>query len=205
MDNKIEEIIKSLDPSSLREDAGRFSAKLNFAERCSILAAYMSGVNRRLLSVAFGINRRTITHIYNAHSPHYKEVRAEAERLGREEFIRTYLTEDVAMKLKESERDKKAQILMGLNDKEESKLAHHLAKPSPRKNRDEGYHVLHPEHCQYSHRVHIMWADGYFGEGWYFKDLDGAFPTEWMHSGEDSILSSTTALSGAKIEVQDKI
>jgi hypothetical protein len=163
------------------------------------------GVNRRLLAVTFGINRRTVTHIYNNNSPHYRDVRAEYDKLGKDAFVRRYLTEEVALKLKQTEQDKIAQIKMQLNDKEESKVAHKMAKPNPRRNRDEGFHLLQPDHCQYSHRIHVMWEDGYFGYGWYFKDLDGAFPDQWMHSGEDSILSSSTALAGAKNEVQDKI
>ena len=205
MDDKVQAIIDTLNPASLRLDAGRFAPKLNFEERCAVLAAYLAGVNRRLLAVAFRINRRTVTHIYNSRSIHYKDVRKELEKLGREEFIRTYLTEHVATMLKTIEQDEAAKIIINLNDKEASKLAHAVTTPNKRRNKDEGYHTLHPEHCEYSHRVQIAWTSGFHGEGWYYRDLDGAFPSEWMHSGRESIITSTTALTGADIEIQDRL
>jgi hypothetical protein len=203
--DKVQEIIDSLDPASLRVDAGRFAPKLNHEERCQLLACYLKGVNRRLLAVAFGINRRTVTHIYNTNSPHYKDVRKELEMLGRDAFINKYLSEDVANRLKEAENNKRTQVLMQLNDKEEMQLANRLITPNPKRTKDAGLHVIHPDHCEYSHRVRIGWVNGFHGEGWYYKDLDGAFPEEWMHSGKESLLSSTTALAGAEVEVQDKV
>ena len=205
MDEKVQAILDRLDPSSLREDAGRFAPKLNFDERCGILAAYLSGVSRRLLAAAFNINRRTVTHIYNKNSVHYKEVRKELERMGVDEFKRQYMTEIIANKLMEAEQNTRVRILVELDDKEESAWANKLMRPNPKRTKDMGYHTLHPEHCTYSHRVQIGWAAGHFGVGWYYRDLDGSFPDAWMHSGEESILTSTSALAGAKFEIQDKM
>src|SRR5262245_4445022 len=53
----------------------RFAAKLTFDQRCQVLALHRLGVTREDLAMMFGINRRTVTHIYNPQSEHYKSVR----------------------------------------------------------------------------------------------------------------------------------
>lgn len=205
MDEKVKEILDSLDPSALRVDAGRFASKLTFNERCSVLAAFLYGVNRRVLSLAFGINRRTVTHIYNPNSPHYKATRQELERLGKDRFIERYLTEDVVKKIAEVKASRKMQVLIDLSDSEISQVDQGVLTPTKRRSSKAGFNNVKPEWCSYSHRVHIAWVVGHFGEGWYYQDLDGPFPDQWMHSGKESIVSSTAALKGAEENVVDKL
>ena len=205
MEEKVQQILQSLDPSSLRLDAGQFAAKLSMEERCGILAAYLSGVNRRILAVAFRINRRTVTHIYNPNSPHYNEVKKELFRMGKEEFVTRYFTESIAMRIKQAESDATAQKYAGMTDKEVSEHPVGLIKPSQRRKAHEGYHTIKPDWCAYSHRIQVAWVAGHFGDGWYYKDLDGSFPDTWMHSGEESTISSTAALKGAEENVMDKL
>jgi len=188
---------------------GRFEAKLTFEERCSVLALYMSGVNRRVLAIAFGIDRRTVAHIYNPHSIHYKSVRAEANSMGRELFMRRYLTEEAIQRV-ESVANHPRVTLSDDQTREKPSTAN---LPSRKRNRREGMHVLKPDQCEYSHRVVIAWRDeitdvvsgNVLPMGWWYQDLDGNDPDEWFHSGPESLISSQNALLAAETELIDKL
>jgi hypothetical protein len=159
-----------------------------------------------VLAAAFGIDRRTVAHIYNPHSVHYKAVRKQLEVLGREVFIRRYLTEEASMKVAKVSNNPEVK----LPDDNWRKQPDKETVPAKRKNRDEGVHVLKPEQCEYSHRVVIKWFDQEETEteqmrhGWYYQDLDGNDPELWFHSGPESLLSSSNALKGAETEILDK-
>lgn len=203
MSQTAEEWAASLDPHSVRVDSGRFASKLTFEERCSVLAAWAVGVNRRLLAVAFGIDRRTVSHVYNRQSPHYKDVRAEYDKLGKDKFIERYLTEDVRNKITKAEASPEAQAIVKMNDQEYSKTQRRT--PNKRSDKFVGVHVMKPIQCEYSHRVEVKWVDSHLGLGWYYQDYDGDFPNEWMHTGEDSILTSKACYFGAENDIGDKI
>lgn len=79
----------------LYSNQGRFVPKLGFAERCSVLAYYKTGVQRGTLAVAFGVNRSTISHICSPYSKHYKSVRQHFTDLGPEEFLRLFTNPDL--------------------------------------------------------------------------------------------------------------
>jgi hypothetical protein len=197
------EFFQSLNPASLRADAGKFEAKLSFAERCAILACLVNGTNPKLLAFAFGINRRTVTHIVNPKSVHYKSVRAELVGLGTEAFTDKYVTEEIRTRIAEAEGNALATIVTKMNNDTVEKHAINIRTPTKNRNKDAGFHVVHPEQCEHSHRVEIQWTLSHLGEGWYYRDLDGSRPSEWMNAGEESILTSTAALKGAESEVTD--
>lgn len=205
MSENLTTFFKTLNPSSLRADGGKFEAKLTFEQRCAILACYINGTNRRLLALAFGVNRRTVTHIYNKKSVHYRSVRAELEKLGKEEFTSRYVNEDIIKLIRDTEKAAGSAAILDANDTDVADQPVNIRVPTKMRSKDEGIHTIQPPQCSYSHRVEIAWVNSHLGEGWYFRDLDGSFPEEWMNSGPESILTSTTALRGAEQEVTDRV
>lgn len=201
MSKTVEELQAELQahPTIMR-GLGRFEAKLTFDERCSVLALYLSGVHRRVLALAFGVDRRTVAHIYNKSSPHYKNVRLELNRLGREAFLKQYLTEDATRRVAEV-ADRPEVTLSDDYLKKENKAPN---IPSKKWHRKAGVNVLKPEQCEYSHRVVIAWREEP-NPGWYYQDLDGNDPDAWLHSGPESLLSSSNALKGAELEIMDRL
>ena len=204
-DDEFVEFFRNLGPSALRADAGKFEAKLTFAERCAVLACHVNGVSRPTLALAFGINRRTVTHIYNAKSPHYRSVRQEYERLGKADFTKQYFTEDIQKRLTDVANHFKNRDLLRASDETASEYGEDLIKPAKMRAKHRGFHVIHPEQCKVTHRIEIDWVNSYHGEGWYFRDLDGPNPEEWMNNGPESIMTSTTAYKGAMLEVVDRM
>ena len=69
-----------------KNSENKFGAKLDFTQRCEILALRHAGVTREVLADMYKVDRRTITHIYNPMSPHYKNVREQELRMGRDSF-----------------------------------------------------------------------------------------------------------------------
>jgi hypothetical protein len=181
-----EEILAMLPPAAFAQQ-GKFAPKLSFAQRCEILVMLRAGIGRATLAKAYGINRRTITHIESPASPHYKNVREELVRLGPDEFRAQYLTEDGAKRVRKA--------MIGGED----------SGPKQSANRDRGMHTVRNDYCKYDHRIQIEWLpDGELGAGWYFKDLDGPFPDGWFSGYDDeSRISSTACLKGAKEAVMD--
>jgi hypothetical protein len=209
MQKRVEELQEELRqfPHIMR-GGGRFDPKLNFQERCEILALYISGTNRRVLAAAYGLDRRTVAHIYNERSMHYKAVRAELFALGKEEFLNRYLTESAVERTKQVANDPR----VTLADTEERETSVKDSKPASRRNRDAGFHVVKPDHCAYSHRINIAWrdssADGdgvILPEGWWYKDLDGAFPDDWFYGDEVSLTSSTNTLRWCEENIVDPV
>jgi len=188
---------------------GRFDAKLTFDERCAILALYLSGVHRRVLAAAFGIDRRTVAHIYNKNSIHYKAVRTKLQELGHQGFLREYLTEEATMRVAKVANDP----AVTLADKEWRSKTDGDILPSRKKNRKEGLHIIKPDQCEHTHRIMIQWFDEReqleTGEklpmGWWYRDMDGNSPEEWFHSGKESLLSSANALKMCEEELMDPL
>jgi hypothetical protein len=188
---------------------GRFEAKLSFDERCSVLALYMSGIHRRVLASAFGIDRRTVAHIYNKNSIHYKNVRSKLEELGRDAFIQRYLTEEASERVTAVANNPE----VTLSDDQLRKEPVKPPVPNKRRNRRAGINMLTPPQCDYSHRVMIAWRDQTYDpvsgvdlpEGWWYQDMDGNNPDEWFYSGPQSLLSSSNALKAAELEIIDRL
>lgn len=161
---------------ALRQDPydGRFAPKLSFADRCSILAAVTAGVPRQVVAVAFGVNRRTITHIANRYSPSYKSVRDEYDRLGEQEFGAVYLTAAVREKLaiarKHSDVNKSGERLRA---DQAAKLSAQKQASGPNEKADKrkGSHTIKCAATETVHEFNIDWlahpSNGV--EGWYFQ------------------------------------
>lgn len=181
---------------------GKFQSKMTFDERCQVLALLTAGVARITVAAAFSVDRRTVTHICNTNSPHYKNVRAKLRELGKEEFIKAYVTEDVAKKVAEAH----ARV-------QEDAPAPHSA-PSVRSAGAAGIHTVKPEQCAYTHRLEIAYFDGSTNShgdpketgdiGWHYRDLDDkTHPDVWLHNGEASLMTSQAALKAAIANLTD--
>lgn len=192
------DIASMLPPEAFRAAKdGKFKPKLSSEERCAVLALVRKGVKRDLVAGAFGIDRRTVAHVANDTSPHYKETRNELKRMGEEEFIATYLTEAVVKRVREYYEANKAAP---------DAPTHDIA--SGRAKKYAGLHTVKPEQCDYSHRIEIK----YFKDdpqlsvdGWYYRDLDGDFPDQWLHNGEESLTTSQSCYEMAQANLMDAI
>lgn len=169
-------------------DSSEFKPKLNEAERKEILALHLLGVRTDVLSLAYGLNRRTIGAITNERSSRYKEIRRERDRLGVEEFTREYATEEarnriIAVSRRPELRDRSA---------------------NPQETRKRGINVVKPEQCSYSHRLDVQYKADMDPPGWYYRDLDSkSDPNSWFHNGPDSLSSSQNCLALAEANLTD--
>lgn len=157
----------------------KWASKLTFDQRCQILALHRAGITRDLLATAFGVDRRTISHIYNEGSAHYKSVRDEEKNLGRDAFINKYA---------------------GLGTMDHLLAFRQIKEKVPEKNNPEasrrsGPHTVRGKFCETPHRVFIAWkevgdrmsdTDQIEVAGWYYNDLDGNFPNVWQFSDDKS-------------------
>ncbi len=171
-----------------------FAPKLSMEDRCSILALSLSGINKHLLARAFGIDRRTVSHIVNTSSPKYKGVMDEYRRLGHKEFCAKYITENAALKVKAAAEEKAEPV-------EKPKISRSASSHS-------GIHILHPEQCAYSHRVEVRYFDGseegVSMRGWHYRDLDSkSTPDMWLHNGEESLQTSANCVRMAELNLTD--
>lgn len=105
----VEKFIQELRDMKLGNPDNKFGPKLDFDQRCEILALWRTGlVSRMSLSRAYGIDRRTVSHIYANDSVHYRDVREEEAKLGKDAFLAKYLTENAMAKLKAMPKKVKA-------------------------------------------------------------------------------------------------
>lgn len=170
--------------SFVKHERGKFSPKLDAKQRCEVLALCRSGVRRDVVARAYGIDRRTVGHVVNPQSPRYRDTRAEYKKLGHEEFIEQYLTEEVALKI--------------ANLPKEEELVKDKSAPSHRASRLAGIHKVQPAQCAYEHRIEIKWVDGESGKGWYYRDLDSKTdPESWFHNGDESRMTSHACYDAA--------
>lgn len=171
----------------------KFAAKLNNTQRCEILALYYRGFRRETLAKMYGVDRRTITHIYTAHSPHYKNVRNERIGIGAEQFEHKYLTDDII--------NKAMSFFHSISKAENVNNEHANAK--------RGLHVVQGKNCAYAHRVTISWreanGDAIITSGWYYQDLDGDFPEMWLSVDEESMKTSLACYSAMLGDITDKL
>ncbi len=158
----------------------RFAPKLGFEERCEILALYREGYSRETLARAYGINRRTVTHIHNVGSSHYHNVREEEKRMGTENFKDKYISPGASQRLAEFAVDER-------EEKGSNKFANRMA----------GTHLVQGPMCNYKHRVIIDWVEAGVQNieksGWYYRDLDGDMPNAWFTVGDGENLKTSMA------------
>lgn len=169
-------------------DRGKFQAKLNFTERCTVLALAKSGVSRAVIAEAFSIDRRTVTHICNDNSVHYRDIRSRLRDLGIDEFVKQHISEADATRIGAAVQRIRA--------------ATPTPRPvaSPRATGSSGIHTVKPPQCDYSHRLEIAWRD----TGWYYRDLDSkSDPDAWLHNGPESMMTSSACLKAAEDNLTD--
>jgi hypothetical protein len=174
-----------------KSNNGKFAAKLSFQQRCEILALHRKGCTRELLARAYNVDRRTITHIYNPASTHYKNVREEEMSLGRNHFIEKYVTNSVWQHALSLVKDEV-----------------HVDTNNPKADRKAGIHNMQNDYCDRAHRVIIGWVNANPEEnvqvsGWYYKDLDSEWPDDWFNCGPESLKTSQAAFNAAQQDISD--
>lgn len=173
---------------------GKFEAKLTFEQRCTVLALVVGRVSRPVIARAFGVDRRTVTHICNEASAHYRNVRAKLKELGPDEFKKQYISEADALAIAAAMTDVQAQ-------------SEPTTVPSSRRTSAAGMHTVKPDQCAYSHRLEIQFFKGRDDttdfEGWLYRDLDSKEPDMWFNNGPESMTSSTACLEAAKANLTD--
>lgn len=177
--------------TALHAPVGKFSPKLDFEQRCEILALYRTGVSRSVLAQAYGLDRRTVTHIYNSKSPHYRMIRDEEERLGRQKFIERYITENAVNRMRNAD--------IPAVDPERPKAIRNAT-------RWRGVHTIKNDYMSKFHRIQIEWMEASIdnaGAGWYYRDADGSDPLEWYHNGDESRHTSKACLEAVKENLID--
>ncbi len=172
------------DTSFKAVNVGKFAPKLNTEERCAVLALVRAGIRREVVAAAFGVDRRTVGHIANPSSLRYRETRNTYTNLGHDEFLKRYITEEVAQRVA---KVSDAPVV------EDTSL-----KVSSRANRMAGEHRVKPPQCEYEHHIEIAFMEVDGVKGWYYRDIDSD-PDTWLHNGDDSRKTSH-ACYGAVLE-----
>ena len=85
--------------------------KLSRAEQCAAFALVKSGFSHAIVGKVFGVSLASVSHLANCTARaagkiwYYPQVESEWRRLGQDEFIRTYLTEDIFLKAERLRHD----------------------------------------------------------------------------------------------------
>lgn len=174
---------------------GKFNAKLTEAERFSALAAVLTGIKKDVVAAAFGIDRRTISHMTNPTSKHYKSTREKVQQMGNKAFIEKYFDEKTLLRIQ------KAALPDARTDGTEP-----VAGPNPRAKAKAGINVIKPEQCAYNHRVMVQFRkeEPDVLPGWWYKDMDGPNPEEWCRGDDASMITSQSCLAAASSEIYDR-
>ena len=169
----------------------KFAAKLSFDQRCQILALHRIGIVREDLAKMYGVDRRTVGFIYNQHSSHYRNVRAEENKIGIHAFRDRYLTTEIINRALAYRQAKESNVETK-NNKSASKRA--------------GLHIVRGKMCTYDHRVTIAWRDdAEEGSGWYYRDLDSDFSDVWISAGDESMRTSDNCYKAMLNNIYDKL
>lgn len=187
-----EEAITVLMVQIAQQKRNLYAPKLTFYKRCEILALHKMGFGPEVLSKMYQIDRRTVTHIYTDHSPHYKNVRREFIMLGPDKFREKYLP------------DYQNVVETAMSYYTDGKGNNKFAKGKA------GLHTMRNGYCDYDHRVAIQWIEAGQHEhittaGWYYRDLDGSYPERWFSSGTESEKTSLACYKGAMENIADPI
>lgn len=204
----VNELISRLPASAFRHNRTKFTPKLNVPARMAIRGLVAMGVGHRVLAIAYEVDRRTIGHIANDHSLHYRDVSKEWQKLGEVDFIQTYVTSDdierCARILASDDPAIQEKLRLNKNEASSSTVDNPAKAPNPRANKNAGLNVVKTENTRHSHRLIIEFRDDQpFGVGWYYQDMDDADPTAWYHNGEESMLTSTACLEGVIANLVD--
>jgi len=192
--------VNSLPKEAMKEVSyTKFAPKLTFDQRCTALALDKVSVHRNIIAELFGVDRRTVSHICNAHSTHYRSVRDHYKRMGHEAFITEYVTPETVgaiklIKIRMPSPDNKKPVMPSVK----------AGVPNPRATKSKGLHTVKPEQCSYTHRVEIQYQADMVPAGWYYRDLDSKSNKDaWLHNGTESLLTSQAALSMAVANLMD--
>ncbi len=168
----------------------KFAPKLDFKRRCEILALVGLNITRDVIAEIYRVDRRTVTHIANPNSPHYKTVKRERIRLGADKFRELYLEEDTLNRAL-AYRATKAKITPVNNMYANGKM---------------GIHNVRGPMCSYDHRVAIGWREvdeKIHVAGWYYKDLDGDNPEDWFCCSDESLKTSAACYAAMIDDITD--
>lgn len=168
-----------------------FAPKLVEDERMAILACIEYGVLRDVVAKAFGINRRTVSHIANSGSTRYREVRKRRDEMGRDAFVAHYLTETVAQKIAANTKPRKIDTTPAVE------------KVSVHANGKAGIQVVNNDMLKAPHRVEIAFKADLEPKGWYYRDIDGPEHDTWFHNGEDSLRTSQACLKMVELNLTE--
>jgi hypothetical protein len=171
----------------------KFGIKLTYNERCQVKALHEMGIPRAVLAKMYNIDERTVSHIYNDHSPRYKNVKEEYKSLGPTEFKTKYLDQETM---------DKALTFQTMQEPELGNNKH--------ANKKAGIHQVRNAYCTYDHRVAIQWRepDEYIDvAGWYYRDLDGDMPERWLrpHNKPESARTSQACFAAMLNDIADKM
>lgn len=205
MPKSVEEILALVPATLLRghRDDTKFAPKLSFAERCEVMAFYLSGYKVPALAAAFGLHRRTVSSIVNRNARYYQDVTEEFDKRGRDDFVRTYLTEAGAMKLASVANSPEVKM----NEPAYRGLKSTGDGPDKRKKSQEGTHTRDD-----GVRYEIAWKNegeedsegAILVSGWFFRFLSDDFWTGQGNEGTDPFNSSQLAKDFATMAVAPK-
>jgi hypothetical protein len=170
----------------------KFAAKLDFRRRCEVLALARLGITREVIAEIYRVDRRTVTHITNPISPHYKLVKRELARIGWEKFRELYLEEEALNRALAYRSSKQADKVVN------NKYA----------NGKQGIHNVRGPMCSYDHRVAIGWQEpggNIQVAGWYYRDLDGDMPDTWFCCDDNSLKNSSACYNAMVNDITDKM
>ena len=169
---------------------GKYVAKLDHEKRCQVLALYRQGITREALGAMFGIDSRTVGHIYNPSSKHYKTVREEEKMLGRERFVDKYMNKELLARAMSYRQ-----------------VAEKSAEKNNRNAKGKaGVHVIRPSQCKIEHTIIIAWReDQKPGPGWYYMDMNGDCPDVWLRGKPESMRTSADCYRDMLRDITDPI
>lgn len=183
-------------PEEAYRKNSNFSAKLDEQERVAIIAMYRQGIRREILAAAFGVDKRTIGHITNPQSIHYKKARTRFEVLGLERVKTEVITDEMKQKVVDA--------TISLRTIKTKKVRETL-EVSPRSSNYAGFHTVRPDQCAYTHRIEIQYRDTPDEQpGWYVRDLESLNPELWFHNGATSLKSSKACYDAALLNMVDE-
>jgi hypothetical protein len=170
----------------------RFAPKLDFRRNCEILGLTRLGYTRESVAKIYGVGIRTVSLIRSDLSTRYRRVREEERMMGRDNFIKHYVTPSVIAAATEATK------------------APDSKKPNNRSaNSKVGMHIVQGPACTYKHRVEIRWLEPHKyqvdEEGWYYRDLDSDYPNDWFHTGVESMRTSFACYEGMVQDITDKL
>jgi len=88
-----------LDDDAFRGGAKYYAPKLTDEERLGIIALHRMGVKATVLSLAFGVNRRTVGKLVNNHEFDYADVKKIASKLESDQLYALYVTDEMVDKV----------------------------------------------------------------------------------------------------------